>query len=206
MLIVVLGPDGCGKTTVANKIVKKFYNKKTICHHVAMNFEILPKLRDIINPFRKHKIKATHIEGEYYGGMKIKPNTVLRSILIVGWYALDYFLGHIKLFKWRKNNESVIFARYYYDYYFQRGYLNTPKWYIKILEILVPKPDYIFTINRDADDIFQLKPELSVIEINRQQNIINTLLKSKKNAYVIDGSNGIDDTVNQIMIILDRQV
>lgn len=206
MLIIILGPDGCGKTTIANKVVDFFSIKNIICHHLAMNFEVLPKLRDIINPFRKNKIKATHIEGEYYGGMKVKPSSMLRGMLIVGWYALDYFLGYIKLFKWHKNNESVIFARYYYDYYFQRGYLNTPKWYIRMLEALVPKPDYIFTIDRDAEDIFKLKPELSIEEINKQQNAIRKLLKHKKNAYVINGRNGIDDTVRQITLILDGKV
>ena len=99
----------------------------------------------------------------------------------------------------------MIFARFFYDYYFQRGHINTPHWYLDILQVLVPKPDFIFTITRDAQSIFDLKPELSVTEIQRQQYEIGKLLKSKKYAYTIDGKMGVDDTMQKIIKILDNK-
>lgn len=205
MLIVIIGPDGSGKTTIANELVSRHKNKNIRSHHLGMHFEILPKLRDIINPFLKKKVIVSHVEGEYYGGMKNPPSSKLKGMILVAWYALDYLLGNFRLSKWTKKGHVVIFARYYYDYYFQRGHLNTPHWYIKMLEILVPNPDYIFTIKRDPEDIFKLKPELSIEEIGRQQNVIDNLLEKKKNAYVIDGNSGIEDTLEQIMLILDKK-
>ena len=73
-----------------------------------------------------------------------------------------------------------------------------------MLEVIVPKPDYIFTIKRDPEDIFKFKPELSLVEIIRQQNKIDNLLKNKKNAFLIDGKTGVEDTLQQIMLILDN--
>jgi thymidylate kinase len=203
MLIIIIGPDGSGKTTIANEIIDIMKKRDIKTHHLAMNFEILPKLRDLINPFRVNKIEVSHVEGEYYGGMKNKANSKIKGMILATWYTIDYFLGNIKLIKWNYNNEIVIFARYFYDYYFQRGHINTPKYYLRILEVFIPKPDFIFTIKRNAKDIFDLKPELSIEEIQRQQDIIDTLLLKKDNAYIIDGNKGIDDTLDQIMQILD---
>ena len=205
MLIVILGPDGCGKTTIADGLCEILSKRNISTHHLAMNFEILPKLRDIVNPFIKNKIVDTHIEGELNVGMKDKPNSQMKGVVLATWYAMDYFLGRFKLYSWNRNNDAVIFARYFYDYYFQRGHINTPHWYLDILQVLVPKPDFIFTITRDAQSIFDLKPELTVTEIQRQQYEIGKLLKSKKYAYTIDGKMGVDDTMQKIIKILDNK-
>ena len=182
MLIAIIGPDGCGKTTIANELVSKLNQEKIKATHSAMHFEILPKLKDLINPFLTKKIDSRHIEGELYVGMKAKPNSSIMGSIYVIWYALDYFLGHFKVWKLTKNKEVIIFARYYYDYYFQRGHLNTPHFLIKFFERLIPKPNLIFTISRPPKDIFDLKPELSVSEIERQQKLIERLFKFRKNA------------------------
>ena len=174
-------------------------------HNLAMHFGILPQIKDILYFLFKKKKSIGHVVGEYYGGMKVIPNSKLKGMVLVTWYALDYFLGRFKLFRWEKNDDTVIFARYFYDYYFQRAHINTPHWYLNILKFLVPKPDYIFTIKRSPEDIFNLKPELTIEEIQRQQDEIDRLLKNEKNAYIIDGNKGIEDTMQQIMKILDSK-
>jgi thymidylate kinase len=203
MLIIIIGPDGSGKTTIANGIQKEMRAKGVKAHHLAMNFEIIPKLRDIINPFRKNKVVSTHYEGEHYGGMKDKPNSKVKGIVLTTWYTLDYFLGYFKLAKFSIDKEVVIFARYFYDYFFQRAHINTPTLYLKFLEFFIPTPDYIFTIKRSPEDIFNLKPELSISEIKRQQDILERLLLSKRSSYVIDGSSGVDSTIEKIMNIVE---
>lgn len=202
MLIVIIGPDGSGKTTIANKIQGAMVVKNIKTHHLAMNFELLPRFRDIINPFIKKKITNTHIAGELYAGMTDKQNSKIKGMVLVTWYSLDYFLGGFKLYGWNKSNEVVIFARYFYDYYFQRGHINTPHWYLNFLKNFIPKPDYIFTIKREPQDIFNLKPELTIEEIQRQQDEIDKLLAKEKNSYIIDGHNGVEDTLEQVMKII----
>ena len=196
MLIAIIGPDGCGKTTIANELVSKLNQEKIKATHSAMHFEILPKLKDLINPFLTKKIDSRHIEGELYVGMKAKPNSSIMGSIYVIWYALDYFLGHFKVWKLTKNKEVIIFARYYYDYYSTWASKYTTFSY-KIFERLIPKPNLIFTISRPPKDIFDLKPELSVSEIERQQKLIERYLNSE-NAYIIDGSVGVDETVSKI--------
>ncbi len=206
MIIVILGPDGCGKTTIANELVHILSLKKVKAKHSAMHFEILPKLKDLVNPFLKNKIDSSHEEGEYHAGMKAKPNSTLKGIVYVVWYALDYFLGHIRLWKSNRKKEITIFARYYYDYYFQRGHINTPHSVIRLFEFFIPQPTFIFTISRPAKDIFDLKPELSIDEIERQQKAIESLFKKRKNAFIIDGTSGIDATVKNIQNLIKEKI
>jgi thymidylate kinase len=203
VLIVIVGPDGSGKTTIANEIGRILRKNNVHSRHLAMNFSVLPKLRDIINPFLKKKITPSHVEGEYLGGMKDPPNSILRGMCYVTWYGIDYCLGQIKLNQWKKRGEVIIFARYFYDYYFQRAYSKVPHWYINIFEKIIPEPSFILTINRPAEDIFKLKPELSIDEIVRQQSAISKLLENKINYYVIDGSSGIENTLEQVKSILE---
>ena len=201
MLITIIGPDGCGKTTIANELVIKLNQEKINATHSAMHFEILPPLKNFINPFLKNKIDSSHVEGALHVGMT-KPNSVIKSIVYVIWYAFDYFLGSFKVLKSKRNKEVLIFARYYYDYYYQLGHLNTPKWIIKVFENFVPKPNFIFTILRSAEDIYKIKPELTVKEIERQQNEISKNFKNRRNAHIIDGQNGVEHTTNQILEII----
>ena len=71
------------------------------------------------------------------------------------------------------------------------------------LKKLFQNPALFLTINRPAEDIFKLKPELSIDEIVRQQSAISKLLENKKNYYVIDGSSGIENTLEQVKSILE---
>jgi len=203
MFIAIVGPDGCGKTTVANALVYRFKEKNIVAYHHAMHFQVLPKLKDFINPFLRNKLVSGHEEGEYHAGMKAKPNSILRGSVYVCWYAIDYFLGRFKLSKSLKRGEVIVFARYYLDYYFQRGHINTPHLFIKFCELLVPTPTLIITIDRKAEDIYSLKPELSINEIKRQQGIIENLFTKRSNAFIVDGTGGIDNTVDEIMHLID---
>jgi len=200
-MIVIIGPDGSGKTTIANELVLKLKADNINATHSTMHFEILPPLKDFINPFLKNKIDSSHEEGALHVGMT-KPNSGIKGLVYVIWYAFDYFLGSFKVLKSKRNKEVLIFARYYYDYYYQLGHLNTPKWIVKVFEYFVPKPNFIFTISRSAKEIYKLKPELTVKEIERQQREIDKILSKRTNAFIINGDKGIDDTTNQILEII----
>jgi len=200
-MIVIIGPDGSGKTTIANELVLKLKADNIYATHSTMHFGILPPLKNFINPFLKNKINSSHEEGGHHVGMT-KPNSGIKGLIYVIWYAFDYFLGSYKVLKSKRNKEVLIFARYYYDYYYQLGHLNTPKWIVKVFEIFVPKPNFIFTISRSAEDIYKIKPELTVNEIERQQDEIIKNFKKRKNAHIIDGQNGVEHTINKILEII----
>ena len=73
------------------------------------------------------------------------------------------------------------------------------------MRILAPKPDLIFTILRDAEDIFKGKPELTVEEIKRQQDNINALLNGNPCFHILDGNIGIQATVMRALELITQQ-
>ena len=116
----------------------------------------------------------------------------------VSYYALDFILGRIPLFKLRGQGALCLFARYFQDYFYQRGYGNVPRWYLRLLEFFTTSPDLILYLDRDADEIYRGKPELDVEEIERQQQVIRKIVGGRSNAELIDASEGIEPTVQKV--------
>jgi len=204
MLIVFIGPDGCGKTTVANALVEHLSgNTNTSVRFFEMNFGLLPRFRDIAAALLRRPVGKNHSPGEFMGGMKSAPNSPIRGGVYTLWYSLDYFLGgllHRKLLV----DGVVIFARYAYDYGYQRSYARVPRFFHKFMLFVSPKADFVFTIDRNAEVIFKSKPELEVEEIRNQQEKISLMLIGKPYFYILDGNKGVEATVAQALSIIER--
>lgn len=188
--IAIIGPDGAGKTTVANNI-ENIYAGKVV--HKAANFEILPTFTEIKNFLIFSKQNKRNEEGYkgFHSGMQQNPNHLIKSFVLILWYMIDLNLGRINLARAKKNDELYVFARYFYDYYFQIANKSVPHIFLDLFLKLVPKPDLVFYIKRDARDIYEGKPELSLDEIIRQQDVIEILAKRNDNFCIVDGSHGI---------------
>lgn len=206
MLIVILGPDGCGKTTIAEALVSQHksigFSKGT--HH-ATNFGYLPTFSQIKSKiyglFKKaYTNKHQHTEGEYLAGMRHKPNSIFKSTILCVWYGVDYFLGFRYLKKAREQEELVVFARYFYDFYYQRVHINLPHFIISVVEVIVPKPDLIIFLKRDPSAIFSIKPELSELEIERQNVSIDESLNNNSQFITINVEEDVQATLNQVLL------
>jgi thymidylate kinase len=203
MLVVLIGPDGAGKTTVAERICKRmFHNPFRVCSRFEFNFRIMPELKQIRSwlgsmigrPFR---ISAAPPPGTKGSGMN-KEHSTLGAMAYMLYYTLDFLAGRISLMRIGSQSGLVVFARYFHDYRYQKGYRNVPKWFFNILEALVPSPDLIIYLKRDANEIYAGKPELDVSEILFQQSVIQDFLANRCNGVVIDASQGVDATVERV--------
>lgn len=197
-MIVIIGPDGCGKTTIAEMIVNNTSSYDII---KSKNFGFLPQLKTfkkaVYNLLGKRYVnKHAHVEGEFHAGMKHEPNHMIKELILFFWYLIDYILGFFS-----KSKNRTIFTRYYYDYFYQRQHYNLPKWLSKAFLFVVPKPDYIFFLEQDAEDIYKRKPELTIDEIRRQNNAIIMGMKNV-DMVVVDARDGIESTFNTIQKIL----
>ena len=101
MFIILIGPDGCGKTTIAGHIKDKLSRTMSIQHN-AFSFGILPSITKIKNVlFFIHTIRKDNTgDGAYLSGMT-KPESRLKGSLLAVWYGIDFLLARILL---RKKN------------------------------------------------------------------------------------------------------
>lgn len=203
LMIVIVGPDGCGKTSVADAINKRFqYRPFFAFMRIHGNFGLFPRLRDIWKCMaglagKRIEYNPDPAPATRHMGMA-KPLSRFRSMFYIAYYGIEYLVGRLRLRKWRVNGGMVIADRYFSDYFYMRGHMNCPLWWKKIFEKLAPSPDLIFALERPACDIYSQKPELTIEEIEREQLVIREYLKDKKSARIIDASNGLDATVNAV--------
>lgn len=201
--VVLVGPDGCGKTTIANAIVAHF-DHRPLCGlmRIHSHFPGAIRLRDIYKLILRLFGKKVEFAPEPPAGtrgMGMKPPLgMVRSMLYVMYYGASLAFGRIALFRWRTFSGLLLADRYYYDYYYMRGHMKCPKWWKDMVGLIVPKPDMVFVLERPAEEIFRQKPELEVEEIKRQQQAIRDCLGRSKRVRFIDAGNGILQTVRQV--------
>ena len=200
LFVALVGPDGCGKTTVADGIAKKF-DHRPFCGimRVHSNLGKVIRLREIKRKLcgwvgRRIEFAPDPTPGTKGMGMQA-PLSCVRSMCYVLYYGVLLALGRIRLWKWRNFSSIIIADRYYYDYYYMRGHMRSPKWWKDLVGIIVPKPNLVFFLDRSAEEIYAQKPELDVEEIKRQQSVIRDILREDPCARVIDASKGVEDTI-----------
>ena len=201
--VALVGPDGCGKTTIADAVVAHF-DHRPLCGlmRIHSDFPGAIRLRDIykrvLSLFGK-KIEFNPEPPAGTKGMGMKPPLGrLRSMFYVLYYGISLAMGRISLFRWRTFSGLLMADRYYYDYYYMRGHMKCPKWWKDMVGLIVPKPDLVFVLERPAEDIYRQKPELEVEEIKRQQQAIRDCLGNDRRARFIDASKGIDPTIGMV--------
>lgn len=189
-LIIILGPDGCGKTTLADLVTLHFKKEKNVANY-NFSFSILPTISQILG-----RSKEKNPEGLKNSGM-VNPLGHARCLVLTIWYGIDYVLGWIKIKD--KQNDLVICARSYHDFFYQRAYLQSFSTVVKFFLWLGPKPDLIIVPVRKSKDIYDKKPELNRKEIELQYKRIKKNLENYNYFVEIDASNGLKKTVDKTL-------
>jgi len=203
LFVVFIGPDGCGKTTVADGIVKYFDHRPFAgFYRIHSDFGTLPRLRNIKKMVyglfgRKIEFAPAPLPGTRHVGMQ-KPLSRFRSMFYVLYYGIGLRLGTLKLLCWRSFSGMILADRYYYDYYYMIGHVNCPKWWLDLIGFFVPKPHFIFYLDRPAEEIYRQKPELDITEIKRQQTVICECFKNHPNFVFVDASKGIVEAIQLV--------
>ncbi|MES0871064.1 hypothetical protein [Pseudovibrio sp. SCP19] len=194
--IIVLGPDGSGKTTVADQLAHTLDIEGHSVTRLNFSFGILPSISTML----RRTSRSQKPEGTRNAGM-VKPLSVSRASLLACWYGLDHMLGHVYL-KFCPRNEIVIFARSYHDFLYQRAYINLPRIIPRLFIALGPKPDLLTTPLRDPNVIHVQKPELTDEEIKQQYARISKRMHRYRYFSSVDATRGIKQTVLSLRALL----
>jgi thymidylate kinase len=187
LFIVVLGVDGSGKTTVIGDVmllVEKLFARS---RRLAFNFKTVPHVSDLRNWIRLRQRKGFHLGREAVGeGPRLTPYSTFRAMVSLGYHTVGYLLGYLYLFVARRLGHLVIMERYIYDYFVQPRYRQLPRWALRAVRAIVPRPDAVIYLHGDPQLVHSRKPELPGEEIERQEGIFQGLMSQLSNCCEIN--------------------
>ena len=207
-LLVFVGPDGSGKTTIIENLRLKLAQTYDVeVNHIRFNN--IPRAGNLkfflTGLFRlKFKKRITKtvsnlndpVERYVYG-----PKIPLWKIIpLLCYEILDYLLAYFVLYK-KSKNSILIFDRYFYDFYTEKNWSNTPSWFMKLLCALAPEPDFIFFMKNSPEEINKRKNELSIDDIAFVNGRTVELLRNKKNFVSLDTNHSPDEIAQSILSI-----
>jgi len=197
--VVLLGPDGCGKSTVARLVLER----------VSGSFhggEIKYWRPHLLPPMGKLKVWNPSEEPKANPRPHDHPKQNLaKSLLRFFYYLLDYLIGYFpKVYVAKVKKRLIIFDRYYYDYLvdLKRYQFNIPNWLPGIFLPLIPSPDLTIYLDVDPTDLLNRKQELSISELGNQVQTFQKIVLKLPNAYVVKASRHIEDVVREISYLL----
>lgn len=202
--IVFIGADGSGKTTLVRHLVScvgetQFFKEFVYLHK---DFRILPELK---------KIKQLWLPGTENGranhGVAIRtgmvaPHALGRSLVYLFYYLLDSLLGHVVIVRARGKQCMVVADRYFYDFFYQRNNSNLPWWLVRLLARLVPRPDILICLAGDPMVLSLRKPDLSVAEIARENDIIMRISSAFKGSELVNTEADPNDVARRVCITI----
>lgn len=168
--VVIVGPDGVGKSTTAELVAQllETFHIPVVHKHLGFRPKILPT-------------KAGLLGKQPVAGQKSATPGLLRFL----YYTLDHTLGYF--FRTRPlliKGKFVLGERYYLNFLVDprpKKELGFPCWLPRFFYFFLPKPDIVILLSHDPKIIYQRRQEHSVEEIERQMSAYRELgMQSKK--------------------------
>ncbi len=187
LCIVFAGPDGCGKTSVANGVAQAlsatFSPERTAHYHWK--------------PVRPKNV-STQPSVDPHG---TPPRSLVPSLFFFAYHYTAFFFGwwlHVKpvLFK----NGLVMIDRYYYDFHVDllRYRLTLPNWVVRVGFLLIRKPDLVFLLDAPTEVLQARKAEVSPEECTRQRKAYRAVVDRQHNGHIIDASQQLPNVIGQV--------
>ena len=209
-LIVFVSPDGGGKTTAIYELRKLISDKYKI-NERHIRFNNIPRIGHLLyklkHPFHR---KPVFVASKSSINIPIKKHIYEKDIplwkvlIVLAYEVFDYLLGHLSLFS-KSNNTIYIFDRYIYDYYTERDWKSNPRWLLRFIMILIPKPTLTVILRNDPEVIHKRKAELSVADIKYTQERIDELLIGDQNIVEISTVQSPKEIAKEIVQLVGLQ-
>lgn len=166
--VVLVGPDGSGKTTVAEFLATQakadFFSSSL--HH--FNIKTFPRLATLL--MRRNSGPDYTIAGS---GTRAPIQSARRAWIYMIYYGTELMVySHFRLKRRLRLGQLVIFDRYFHDWFFQRSYRRASRPAIRAFLARAVRPDLVVYLTGEPAKINARKPELSAEEIGVQQNLI----------------------------------
>jgi len=153
-VIVFLGPDGAGKSTLISKVCAPLRQESQV-----QEYYFAPGFLKRYRPKAARTVTTAPHEGRQYSQI-----VALAKVLL---FLYEFRLGTRSE---RKKHDALVFDRYIHDLLVDpfRYRLGASRWWMRLLLKLAPQPDLAVIVTADAAEIQQRKSEVPFEETVRQ--------------------------------------
>lgn len=188
LFLVVLGPDGVGKSTT----IKHLQSELTKLFGSCASWRWRPGLLRKITPDSGNRIPhAKKLRGP-----------IASTFSLIG-LVLDFSFGYLICIRPSiTRSEAVIFDRYFHDILIdpKRYRYAGPMWLPRVLSWLIPPRRPIFVVLDAAEEIiFSRKQELPLEELRRQRTAYQALANRMPRSMVVTTDKPIASIVSEIV-------
>jgi thymidylate kinase len=187
----VVGPDGCGKSSVAASLASS-----TGAVHLYWRPGLLPMAREAIGRPR--------VEGVNTRPHEVLANSPLRQAARLTYYLIDYVAGYwLKLRPELRSGRDVIIERAWADMsvdWRRYGLRGTEP--VRRLGRLVHEPDVVLVVRVAPEEAHRRKPELPVGEIRRQYAAWRAYPFRRAAVHVLDNDVPLEQSTQAALAII----
>jgi glycosyltransferase involved in cell wall biosynthesis len=161
-LVVLLGPDGAGKSSVAGLVELQLTRAFRRTWRFHWRPGVLPKLRRRETTDGPQAQAAPPEHSKYHG---------IVSFVRFAYYWLDFVVGYwVRVYPRRARTTLIVGERYFPDVLVNpaRYGFAVPRWLLRVAARCVPSPDLLVLLTADPTLIHRRKPELSICAIAEQ--------------------------------------
>ena len=199
LFVVLVGPDGCGKSTLTASLENKSPRPYRRVWRFHWRPGLLPKLSRKGPEVVDTQIHEPPREAAY---------GTLVSLARYLYYLADFVLGYwVRIYIKKAAATLVIGERWHYDVMVnpQRYGFRLPQWLLGLGQRLVPRPNLVFLLTARPEVIHARKPELTPGEIGHQIAAFRATLGRKRGVVEVDTGVGLAETTRQVReAILDE--
>lgn len=179
LIVGIHGVDGSGKSTLLEylpSLLEPFFRK----HHM-IHFQ-----PGLFGKRRKDAVQSPHAH---------PPRSKPASWLKVLYYYADWLFGYFGDLRWRIARSTLVLCDRTFDDLVvdpKRYRLQTSSTLANVLRRSLPAPSLILVLVGPAESVHARKPELSVAEIERQQDMLHRLAATDQRMRIIDAGQSPD--------------
>jgi thymidylate kinase len=194
LLMVVMGPDGAGKSTLIEHLVQSV--GPAFQHHRIFHWRPMLLWR------RKSKCDTSRPHAQ-------RPHSSSWSIARLFAHLLDYWLGYWFVIRpLLARSGLVVFDRYFDDVLIdpKRYRYGGPLWLARILRPLIPKPDLVLILDAPEKVLLSRKQEVAPEELRRQRLLYSRSVKGAPVTRIISAAGSVSHVVAEAATAVIEQL